>query len=71
MTVLYMNRGQVYSGVFESEFGKSKILITTNNHETYTVMGMMGNKAVVAQYDIVDVLDEVKVDELETQEISE
>ena len=63
MTVLHMERGRVYTGIFESEFGENKILIRTDDHATYKVIGMIGKNSIVCEYDIVDVLDEVKVDE--------
>lgn len=62
MTVLHMERGIVYTGTFESEFGGNKVLIKTNDHATYKVVCMVDNKVIAADYDIVDVLDEVKVE---------
>lgn len=58
-----MEREKVYTGVYKKEFGENKILIRTKDHATYKVMGMIGERAVVQDFDIVDVLDEVVIDE--------
>lgn len=63
MTVLHMERERVYTGMYRSAFGENKILITTNDHATYKVVGILGKSTVVTDLDIVDVLDEVEVDE--------
>lgn len=60
-TVLEMDANRVYAAEWKNKFGDGKLLIATENFLEFNVIGVKDGEVRIGTYNLVDVLDEVKI----------